>query len=69
MAVARYYDEDKNPYNAAFPGVPLRDIEDEEWELLPVWVQNSVDASPFYRKTKPQAAAASRRTAETDKET
>lgn len=53
MAVARYFDKDK--YDGSFPygGVPLRDIEDEEWDTLPKHVQDSADALPYFRKTNP----------------
>ena len=54
---ARYYDPSKNPDAAALPGVPLRDLTDAEFEALPLWLQYSVDAQPFYRKTAPKAAA------------
>lgn len=54
MPIARYYDESKND-GSAFDGVPLRDLTDEEFAALPAWLQASVDASPFYRKTKPRA--------------
>lgn len=53
----RYYDASQNPESAALPGVPLRDLEAEEFEALPLWLQHSVDQSPFYRRTKPRAAA------------
>lgn len=51
--IARYYDETKNPDGAYFPGVPLRDLTADELAELPEWLQRSVDAAPFYRKTKP----------------
>lgn len=53
MSIARYYEETKNPDRAFFPGVPLRDLTDDEWATLDKRMQESVDASPFYRKTKP----------------
>jgi len=53
MTIARYYDETKNPDRAFFPGVPLRDIEADEWDALDKRMQESVDASVFYRKTAP----------------
>jgi hypothetical protein len=53
----RYYDEKANPTGAGLPGVPLRDLSAEEFEALPVWLQYSVDAQPFYRKTKPTQSA------------
>ncbi len=59
MAIARYY----APYNQEDPtkptfvfGVPLGDIEEEEWEALPEWAQTTADASGLYLKTKPPAA-------------
>ena len=57
MAIARYYDASKNPEERAFDGVPLRDLTEEEFAELPPWLQASVDAAPFYRKTKPRAAS------------
>lgn len=60
MATARFYDESKNEEGATFPGVPLADVSEAEWELLPAWIQASVDASPSYRKTKPDTASRSR---------
>lgn len=58
----RYYDEKANPTGATLPGVPLRDMTAEEFEALPVWLQYSVDAQPFYRKTAlPKAAATARK--------
>lgn len=53
MAVARYYDKTKNPEEASLPGVPLRDIEDAEFDAYPKWLQDSVDAWDAYRKTNP----------------
>lgn len=53
--IARYYDESKNSDGGSFPGVPLRDLTEEEFSSLPEWLQRSVDASPIYRKTKPRA--------------
>lgn len=53
--IARYYDERKNPDGAFLPGVPLADLTEEQFDALPKWLQLSVDASPFYRKTKPRA--------------
>jgi len=49
--IVRYYDPSKNPDQAFFPGVPLRDIEADEWDALDKRMQESVDACPFYRKT------------------
>jgi uncharacterized DUF497 family protein len=53
MSIARYYDADANPEGRVFHGVPLADIEQGTWESLPVWLQQSVDASGLYRKTAP----------------
>lgn len=51
--IARYYDESKNKEGAFFPGVPLRDLLESEYETLPEWLKDSVDSAPFYRKTAP----------------
>jgi hypothetical protein len=50
---ARYYEAGKNPEGGMLPGVPLRDLTESEFAALPDWLQRSVDASPFYRKTRP----------------
>ena len=60
MAIARYYDESKNPQGAHFPGVGLRDLTEEEWESVPDGIKADVDASPFYRKTAPAKSATSK---------
>lgn len=49
--IARYYDETKNEDGGALPGVPLRDLTEDEFDALPPWLQESVDALPMYRKT------------------
>lgn len=49
--IARYYVESANPDGAALPGVPLGDIDVSTFDALPVWLQLSIDASPFFRKT------------------
>ena len=54
MAIARYYDASKNPDGGELPGVPLRDLTEEEFAELPSWLQANVGAVPFYRKTKPR---------------
>ena len=53
MGTARYYREDKQPGDMSFPGVPLADISDEEWETYPKWLQDSIDASDLYQKSNP----------------
>lgn len=53
--IVRFYDEAKNPDGGFFPGVPLRDIEADEWDALSERMQKSVDVCPFYRKTRPRA--------------
>lgn len=56
---ARHYDQAKNPDEASLPGVPLRDLTTAEFDALPKWLQESVDAAPFYRKTAPPKASKS----------
>ena len=51
--IVRFYDASKNPDGAFFPGVPLRDLTEDEWQALDKRMQQSVDAAPFYVKTKP----------------
>lgn len=55
-SIARHYDAAKNPESASLPGVPLRDLTESEYEGYAPWLQASIDAAPFYRKTKPVAA-------------
>lgn len=55
MATARYFDKSKQ--DGYLPGVPLRDLDEAEFEAFPQWLKDSVDASPMYRKTPlPKAA-------------
>lgn len=56
--IVRYYDASKNQDGAFFPGVPLRDIEADEWDALDKRMQESIDACPFYRKTAPRTETA-----------
>lgn len=53
--IARYYVEEKNLDGGYIPSVPLRDLTQDEYNTLPEWLQASVDAAPFYRKSKPDA--------------
>jgi hypothetical protein len=38
--------------------VPQGDIDEARWADYPQWLQDTIDASPFYRKTKPSEAKA-----------
>lgn len=58
MKTVLYYDAEQNPGGAFLPGVPLRDLTDEDLARLPAHLQRSVGASPLYRKTKPKTAPA-----------
>lgn len=49
----RYLSE-YNPQGAAFPGVPLRDLTQAEYDVLPRWIQASVGAAPFFEAVEPQ---------------
>jgi hypothetical protein len=60
MSIARYYDKEKNAEGASLPGVPLRDLTDEEFEAYPKWLQASIDATPFFRKSNPSPARRSK---------
>lgn len=59
-AIARHYDESKNPEGRTLLGVPLRDLTIGEWQELPEWVQRSIDAAGFYTipKGAPKVATA-----------
>lgn len=66
MSIARYYVESENPERASLPGVPLRDLTDEEFEAYPSWLQASIDALAFYRKTNPAPARRAKASSEAD---
>jgi hypothetical protein len=55
MSTARYYNAEKNPHGAILPGVPLGDIDQQTFDGYPAWLQQSIDASPMYRKSRPPA--------------
>jgi hypothetical protein len=57
MAPVRYLDTDKDD-GGVIPGVPKRDLEQDEYDALPAHLRADVDASYLYRKTKPAAAHA-----------
>jgi hypothetical protein len=62
-AIARYYDDSKNPDTWYLPGVPLADIAHERWDALPDWLKESADAIGWYSQTRPavrKAAAVSK---------
>lgn len=50
MGTALYFDSSKDE-GGEFPGVPKRDLTQDEFDALPKWLQASVEASPMYRKT------------------
>lgn len=62
----RFFDESKYDDSQPYGGVPLRDLETAEWEALPKHVQESTDALPYFRKTKPQAARSGKEETVTD---
>jgi hypothetical protein len=57
--IVRYYESEKNPDRATFPFQPLSDITEAQWNDLSKGQRESVDASGFWRKTKPRPAAKS----------
>lgn len=67
MTVARFYEESKHEEGGVLPGVPLADIDEETFNAYPEWLQQSIDALPFYRKSKPESAP--RKRADSEKET
>ena len=58
VKIARYYVASENEMGGSFPGVPLRDLSQAEYDALPEWIQRSIDASSMYRKTKPPTETA-----------
>lgn len=53
-----YYHADKNPSGAFYPGVPLDDLTEDQFNAQPDWIKAAIEdysVSP-YRKTKPQVA-------------
>ena len=49
--VAYYYDAEKNPTGASYPGVPLADVLQDVYDAQPEWIQRAIDGSAMYRKT------------------
>jgi hypothetical protein len=71
--VARYYSAEHNPEERFFPGVPLRDLTEDEFNALPEWLQRSIDDDPLKmftktkrRETPAEAPAPKRRKAAED---
>lgn len=57
MSTSRYFDESK--YDGEYiPGVPIRDLTEDEYDALDESAKATVDAVPFFRKTAPGKAAA-----------
>lgn len=52
MATVLYFDSSKDE-GGEFPGVPKRDLEQAEFDVLPEWLQKSVKASPMYVTRNP----------------
>ena len=54
MKTARYLAIDAGVVQGmVLAGVPVRDLSEDEWEALPPHVQQDVDGSGWWRKTKP----------------
>lgn len=51
--IARYYLPEKNQQRLFFAGVPLGPISQEEYDGYADWLRESIDACPWYTKTKP----------------
>jgi hypothetical protein len=51
-----YYDASKNPAGVFYPGVPLADLTEEEYQRLSKADQAAVAGNPMYRKTAPKDA-------------
>jgi hypothetical protein len=60
MSTARHFDASKYQDNY-IPGVPMRDLTEDEWEALDDDQKATVDASPFFRKTAPAGKTAARK--------
>lgn len=56
--IKQYYVEENNPDGGFFPGVPLRDLTEDEFNDLAPWQQKSIDESRMYRRTKPDSRKA-----------
>jgi hypothetical protein len=46
--IVRKYLKAKNPKEAHFPGVGLRDLTQSDWASIPKSIRKDVDASGFY---------------------
>lgn len=52
--IVQWYVPEKNPDGAFFPWAGQHDITEDEFNRLAKWKQDSIDASPMYRRTKPE---------------
>ena len=55
--IVRYLNPERSDQTVHFPGVPLRDLTDEDWNRLTPRQQEEADASDLYRKTAPRATS------------
>lgn len=60
MAIAYYYNEDKNPTGEWYPGVPLAHIDEARFDAMASHEQAFVEGSDWYTKTEPEKLAAQR---------
>jgi hypothetical protein len=49
MAPVRYFVADGEKYH---PGIPAADMDQDQYDALPKHLQETVDNSPLYRKTR-----------------
>lgn len=50
--IAFTYKADKNPHEGTYPGVPLRDLTDDEFNTLPSHIKRTIAGSAMYEKVK-----------------
>ncbi|HEU5013953.1 MAG TPA: hypothetical protein VFT66_15640 [Roseiflexaceae bacterium] len=50
--IAFTYKADQNPHEGTYPGVPLRDLTDDEFNALPNHIKRTVVGSKLYEKVK-----------------
>lgn len=55
--VAYYYNSETNPAGASYPGVPLSNVLQGQFDTYPKWLQNSIKHSAMYSKEPPEAPA------------
>lgn len=53
-AVVYFYHPQENPTNAFYPGIPLADLTQAQYDVLPQWAQAAVTGNDMYQAYPPE---------------